>query len=94
MDFDETGKYQPHLDRDYQPVVDPTLLKRQGPFSIDYTKYTTIKSVNDLDTKRLTVSRKCNKDMYAIYVDIKNSERHQDPIIDEDLKNTKFSSTK
>ena len=57
-------------------MVDPTCISTKGALTVDYICYDKINSIDDLDTKHLTVSRKCNRDMYKIYVQIANEDKN------------------
>lgn len=88
LQFTNQGKYLPQLDRDLQPVVDPTCLKPKGPIDFDYAQYEKIKSIGDLDTKQLIVSRKYNKEMHEIYMQCLNFEREESDHDEKQLQKT------
>lgn len=87
LKFAKDGKYMPQLDKDDQPIVDPSCIRTKGALTVDYTCYDNINSIDDLDTKHLTVTRKCNRDMYQIYVKIANEDKNKKDS-DDDTENT------
>ena len=77
--FDEKGVYQPVLDKNAEPVIDPSVLKLAQPISIDYTEYLKFKSMKEKPQPRtLVVSRRNHSSLHANYYKIVREEKQKD----------------
>ena len=79
MVFNDKGVYQPVLDKNAEPVIDPSVLKLAQPISIDYTEYLKFKSLKEKPLpKTLVVSRRNNSDLHANFYKIVREDRQKE----------------
>ena len=67
------------LDKNAEPVIDPSVLKLAQPISIDYTEYLKFKNLKEKPKpKTLVVSRKNHSDLHANYYNIVREDKQKD----------------
>ena len=77
--FDEKGVYQPVLDKNAEPVIDPSVLKLAQPISIDYSEYLKFKNLKEKPLpKSLVVSRKNHSVLHANFYKIVREEKQKE----------------
>jgi hypothetical protein len=67
IQFAENGKYYPPLNKEGEPIIDPSCLNSAGPLGIDFSHYDVIKDVDDIKMKDLVINRKNQPEMFALY---------------------------
>jgi hypothetical protein len=79
MVFDEKGVYQPVLDKNAEPIIDPSVLKLAQPIQIDYSEYLKFKSLKEKPLpKTLVVSRRNHSDLHANFYKIVREEKQKE----------------
>ena len=85
MVFNDKGVYQPVLDKNAEPVIDPSVLKLAQPISIDYTEYLKFKSLKEKPLpKTLVVSRRNHSDLHANFYKIVREDRQKEQFSNRD----------